>query len=124
MTEAKIALQYLFEKAAENMASLGTTQGNYNELKTLYEEALKNTQALEDEIYNLKEDHEEQMVEAGKDYEDRVAYLLKQMTSKSQVAEVKDEDIKKFNKLQENLMKMTKDFDSKKKKDREERIEK
>ena len=110
MTEAKIALQYLFEKAAENMASLGTTQGNYNELKTLYEEALKNTQALEDEIYNMKEEHEEQMVEAGKDYEDRVGYLLKQMTNKSQIGEVKEEDIKKFNKLQENLMQMTKDF--------------
>ena len=67
-------------------------------------------------IYNLKEDHEEQMVEAGKDYEDRVAYLLKQMTSRSQVGEVKEEDIKKFSKLKENLMRMTQDFDTKKKK--------
>lgn len=116
MTEAKIALQYLFEKAAENMASLGTTQGTYNELKTLYEEAVKNTQALEDEIINLKEDHEEQMLEAGKDYEDRVAYLLNQLTNKSYKGEVSEKDIQMFSKLQENLLKMTKEFEEQPKK--------
>ena len=116
MTEAKIALQYLFEKAAENMASLGTTQNTYNELKTLYEEAVKNTQALEDEIINLKEDHEEQMVEAGKDYEDRVAYLLNQLTNKSYKGEVSEKDIQMFSKLQENLLKMTKEFEEQPKK--------
>ena len=118
MTEAKIALQYLFEKAAENMASLGTTQGTYNELKSLYEEAVKNTQALEDEIINLKEDHEEQMLEAGKDYEDRVAYLLNQLTNKSYKGEVSEKDIQMFSKLQENLLKMTKEFEQPNNKER------
>merc|ERR1711884_570618 len=82
----------------------------------LYEEAVKNTQALEDEIINLKEDHEEQMLEAGKDYEDRVAYLLNQLTNKSYKGEVSEKDIQMFSKLQENLLKMTKEFEEQPKK--------
>ena len=85
-------------------------------MKTLYEEAVKNTQALEDEIINLKEDHEEQMLEAGKDYEDRVAYLLNQLTNKSYKGEVSERDIQMFSKLQENLLKMTKEFEEQPKK--------
>ena len=83
MTEAKIALQYLFEKAADSSSSYSNSQSMYNELKLLHDEAMKNTESLEEEIANLKEDHEEQMMESGKDYEERVAFLLKQLTSKT-----------------------------------------
>ena len=83
MTEAKIALQYLFEKAADSSASYSTCQSSYDELKVLYDEAIKNTEALEEEITDLKDDHHEQMMESGKDYEERVAFLLKQLTSKT-----------------------------------------
>ena len=79
---------------------------------------MKNTQALEDEIINLKEDHEEQMLEAGKDYEDRVAYLLNQLTNKSYKGEVSEKDIQMFSKLQENLLKMTKEFEQPNNKER------
>ena len=119
MTEAKIALQYLFEKAADSSASYSNSQSMYNELKLLHDEAMKNTESLEEEIANLKEDHEEQMMESGKDYEERVAFLLKQLTSKTGINggddSIKEADIQKFSKLQEALMKMTQDFERNKK---------
>ena len=121
MTEAKIALQYLFEKAADSMATQSNSENGLKELKALYDEAIKNTEALEEEISSLKDDHEEQMVDAGKDYEERVAFLLKQLTSKGAKSgfndtdeSIKDADIQKFSKLQEALMKMNQDFESKK----------
>ena len=83
MTEAKIALQYLFEKAADSSASYSNAQSSLNEIKVLYDEAIRNTEALEEEITNLKDDHQEQMMESGKDYEERVGFLLKQLTSKT-----------------------------------------
>ena len=116
MTEAKIALQYLFEKAADGSASYSNTLSMYNELKVIHDEAMKNTEALEDEIANLKDEHEDQMMESGKDYEERVAFLLKQLTSKSSLNggddSIKEADIQKFSKLQEALMKMTQDFET------------
>ena len=113
MTEAKIALQYLFEKAAESMATSSNSQSAYNEIKVLYNEAIKNTEALEEEITNLKDEHEEEMVEHAKDYEERLFMLLNQLTSKNPDVEIKDSDIQKFSKLQEVLMQMHEDFDSK-----------
>ena len=116
MTEAKIALQYLFEKAADGSASYSNTLSMYNELKVIHDEAMKNTEALEEEIANLKDEHEDQMMESGKDYEERVAFLLKQLTSKSGLNggddSIKEADIQKFSKLQEALMKMTQDFET------------
>ena len=116
MTEAKIALQYLFEKAADGSASYSNTLSLYNELKVIHDEAMKNTEALEEEIANLKDEHEDQMMESGKDYEERVAFLLKQLTSKSGLNggddSIKEADIQKFSKLQEALMKMTQDFET------------
>merc|ERR1719225_635208 len=117
MTEAKIALQYLFEKAADSSASYSNAQSSLNEIKVLYDEAIKNTEALEEEITALKDDHHEQMMESGKDYEERVAFLLKQLTSKNGLNSdsVKDTDIQKFSKLQEALNKMAQDFEKNKK---------
>ena len=118
MTEAKIALQYLFEKASESMALLSNSESGTKELKALYDEAVKNTEALEDEIANLKDDHQDQMMEAGKDYEERVAFLLKQLTSrgsKNDDSDIKEADIQKFSKLQEALMKINNDFETTKK---------
>ena len=116
MTEAKIALQYLFEKAADGSASYSNTLSMYNELKVIHDEAMKNTEALEEEIANLKDEHEDQMMESGKDYEERVAFLLKQLTSKSGLNggddSIKEADIQKFSKLQQALMKMTQDFET------------
>ena len=82
MTEAKIALQYLFEKAAENMATLSTVQGNAYEQKAMYDEAVKSIESLEDEINGLKDEHEHKMVEAAQEYEERVTLLLKQLTGR------------------------------------------
>ena len=81
MTEAKIALQYLFEKASENMVNASTKESALQEVKHLYDEAVKNTNALEDEIGQMKVEHSEEMLRSGKEYEERVQLLLKQLTS-------------------------------------------
>ena len=55
----------------------------FQDLKSQYDEAIKTIEGLEDEVSNLKDEHEDKMVEAGKDYEERVAFLLKQLTNKT-----------------------------------------
>ena len=121
MTEAKIALQYLFEKAAENMATLSTVQGNAYEQKAMYDEAVKSIESLEDEINGLKDEHEHKMVEAAQEYEERVTLLLKQLTGRINNSNVgtssledsmKDSDIQKFSELQEALLRMKEDFEA------------
>lgn len=118
MTEAKIALQYLFEKAAESMASHGSVQTSLNDLRSMYDEAIKNVEALEEEITDLKDEHSEKMVELGKEYEERVTVLLRQLTSKSGSGnsdDIKDSEIQKFSQLQEALLKMNQDYETNKK---------
>lgn len=117
MTEAKIALQYLFEKAAECMANYGSVQSNLGDLRSMYDEAVKNVEALEEEITDLKEEHSEKYVELGKEYEERINVLLRQLTTKNSNPDeiFKDSEMQKFSQLQEALLKMNQDYESNKK---------
>lgn len=125
MTEAKIALQYLFEKAADNMATLSNVQSSSSDLKAQYDEAIKTIEGLEDEINGLKYEHEEKMVELGKDFEERVSYLLNQLTNKDSQdssassdlmnKELENSNVQKFSKLTQMILELQQGFAQKKK---------
>ena len=124
MTEAKIALQYLFEKAADNMATLSNVQSSSSDLKAQYDEAIKTIEGLEDEINGLKYEHEEKMVELGKDFEERVSYLLNQLTNKDSqdssassdlMNKEENSNVQKFSKLTQMILELQQGFAQKKK---------
>jgi kinesin family protein 4/21/27 len=113
MTEAKIALQYLFEKAAEHMANHSASENTIKEIKHLYEEAVKNTEVLEEEISNLKDEHYDKLHQVGRENAEYMALLLKPLTSSTNSG-LKDSELQKLTKLQEELMKLSQDVDANK----------
>ncbi len=131
MTEAKIALQYLFEKATENMVAASSKESAIAELRQLYDEAVKNTNALEDEIGQMKVDHSGEMLKAGKEYEERVRMLLKHMitdggvnANAGQVSTILDSDLQKFTKIHEELQRMSEECELQKRRNAEHKAKK
>ena len=62
MTEARIVLEHLFEKNVEGTMGAKELKSEFGELKHLYDESVKNTNALEAEIAGMKGEHETEKV--------------------------------------------------------------
>ena len=62
MTEARIVLEHLFEKNVEGTMGAKELRSEFTELKQIYDESVKNTNALEAEIAGMKGEHETEMV--------------------------------------------------------------
>ncbi len=77
--ESKIALEHLFEKYVDAVVSNGHAKSEVAELRTLYEEAVKNTNELEKEIATLKNDHETEVMQKCRQHEEKVLFLLNKM---------------------------------------------
>ena len=68
MTEARIVLEHLFEKNVEGTMGAKELKSEFGELKQIYDESVRNTNALEAEIAGMKGEHETEKVSGGWDY--------------------------------------------------------
>lgn len=81
MGEAKIALQYLFDKATTNRANFATKDADFKELQIQYEDMMRTNDELEAEMKTLKENHTSEITQLARQHEDKVLLLLRQMQS-------------------------------------------
>lgn len=111
MTEAKIALEHLFEKNIEQTFNVTQMKSEFTELRHLYEEAVKNTNTLENEIAVLKNEHQSEFLRASREHEEKVLYLLSKLndTNEGERLKVHELEINKFNKLHDELLKLSED---------------
>ena len=68
MTEARIVLEHLFEKNVEGTMGAKELKSEFGELKQIYDESVRNTNALEAEIAGMKGEHETEKVSGGYPY--------------------------------------------------------
>ena len=110
LTEAKIALEHLFESSVEKAMLEAHLKSEFEELRQLYNEAVRNTNTLEREIAQMKHDHETQLTREKRENEERVLTLLNSAgsssTSAAGVAPRVAEEIRKYSRLNEELVRM------------------
>eukprot|EP00095_Tigriopus_kingsejongensis_P011653 snap_masked-scaffold564_size136232-processed-gene-0.21 protein:Tk11653 transcript:snap_masked-scaffold564_size136232-processed-gene-0.21-mRNA-1 annotation:"chromosome-associated kinesin kif4a-like isoform 3" len=73
MTEAKIALEHLFKKTVEQTVYSSHLKSEFEELRQLY---LKNTNTLEKEIADLKNEYETEQLRLNRGHEENVLFLF------------------------------------------------
>ncbi len=108
LTEARIALDHLFDKYVDHSMFNTHLKSELEELTLLYNEAVKNTNVLESEIAQNKHDHETHLTQVKQEYEERVLSLLNSAESAPEVIvpKVPKEEITKYSRLNEELLKM------------------
>ncbi len=111
LTEARIALDHLFEQSVDQTLARVQRESENGDLRQLYDEAVKNTNVLEKEIAMMKRDHERNLVRMGHDHEEKVLFLLGQMGNKDGADSAKDIEIQKMSKLNEELIKLSEEND-------------
>ncbi|XP_033632006.1 chromosome-associated kinesin KIF4-like [Asterias rubens] len=85
MVEAKCGLKWLLETCVAAKAKANTTQSDLEELKYSHTELEKESETLQETILELKADHEKQKTVMQRSHEDKVLYLLTQLSqAKSQ----------------------------------------
>merc|ERR1712029_811377 len=105
MGEAKIALQYLFDKATTSKANFSTKDADFKDLQIQYDDMMRTNDELEAEMKTLKENHTSEITQLARQHEDKVLLLLRQMQSVdngSQVESNGDEE-NEANPLQERM---------------------
>lgn len=80
MTEAKLALEYLFDKASESSAAHTLVRNESATLRAQYAELVMAQERLEAQVVELKIEHESELVHAEREREAKVFSLLQQMT--------------------------------------------
>jgi kinesin family protein 4/21/27 len=108
LAEAKIALEHAFEKSVDTTFYNGQLKSEMQELKQLYDECVKNTNILEKEIAGMKHTHQTELMKLSREHEDKVLFLLSKMsnTTESERCRIQDEEIRKYSKLNDELLKM------------------
>ncbi len=112
MTEARIAMEHLFEKMVEQTMGSKEIKSEFAELKHLYDEAVKNTNALEEEIDSMKKEFANEKTQLAREHEERVLVLLSSNlgagggSSSSEVNKIYQAELNQFSKLHEELRKM------------------
>lgn len=108
MTEAKIALEHLFDKTVEQTVSASQLKSEFEELRQLYQEAVRNTNTLEKEIANLKNEFETDSLKLNRAHEEKVLFLLGNLANAndSERLKIHEQEIRNFSKLHAELEKM------------------
>merc|ERR1719507_716194 len=110
MTEARIVLEHLFEKNVEGTMGAKEIRSEFGELKQIYDESVKNTNALEAEIAGLKGEHETEKISVARDHEEKVLFLLNKLQQKSvgngEINRIHEAEINQFSRLHDELRKM------------------
>jgi len=113
LTEAKIALEHLFDKSVEQQFMSTQLKSEFEELRQLYNEAVKNTNNLEVEIATMKNEHETNMVRTQREHEEKILVLLndiadtKDTNAGSETPSISKVDIRMASKLNDELTKMS-----------------
>lgn len=84
MLEAKCAMNYLFEMATKHQVSLATQEADMKDLQAQYDELSQSLDATEMQLKNLREAHQEERTRLEREHEEKVLFLLGQM-SKAEV---------------------------------------
>ncbi|TRY68349.1 hypothetical protein TCAL_03053 [Tigriopus californicus] len=108
MTEAKIALDHLFDKTVEQTVSASQLKSEFEELRQLYQEAVRNTNTLEKEIADLKNEFETDNLKLNRAHEEKVLFLLGNLANAndSERLKIHEQEIRNFSKLHAELEKM------------------
>ncbi|XP_063877388.1 chromosome-associated kinesin KIF4-like isoform X2 [Scylla paramamosain] len=106
MLEAKCAMNYLFRVATNHQMSKITQEEDMKDLQTQYDELAQSLDASEAHLKKLKETHREELTRMEREHEEKVLFLLGQMSkTKSQdsgmATEHQDETLKEKLKFQE-----------------------
>ena len=112
MTEAKLAIEHLFEKSAELMCKESLTNSEKKELQALYDEASRNTVTLEAEIGQMKADHTQDVATIRREYEDAQCILLSRLANPEDSPVMSEQEIKKISDLHNRVEEMMKYSDS------------
>ena len=107
MTEAKLAIEHLFTKASDLMGQSTIKISELTELKSLYDEACRNSVNLEKEIQQMKTDHSGEISSVKKEYEEAQCILLSKLTNPEDGSQISQNDINKFSELHKRVQKMS-----------------
>ncbi|XP_027230346.2 chromosome-associated kinesin KIF4-like isoform X2 [Penaeus vannamei] len=93
MVEAKYALNYLFEVAANGQVNTAAREADLKDLQSQYEEVAQSLEDMEVELKTLKESHQAELTRISREHEDKVLFLLRQMPKAEDEREMdKDEN--------------------------------
>jgi len=112
MSEAKLALQHLFERSTDLISTNSQLKSEKTEAKQLFSDASASVRSLEDEIRRLKEEHQSEVLQLKTDYEEQKSLLLSKLANPD--FEVKDGDLSKYSEFQAKLKKSMKKTKAKK----------
>ena len=85
MTEAKLAVQYLFDQATEAMASSALKAQEAREIQLQLHEVRKNNMELRDAKTNQRKNHDEEIVRMEREHEEKILFLLARLTDQDTV---------------------------------------
>ena len=106
ITEARLAIEHLFNKASDSMGESSSKAAELKELKSLYDEACTNSVNLEQEIKQMKADHMVEVNSIKKDYEEAQCILLSKLTNPEDCPTITEKEISKFSELESRVKKM------------------
>ena len=107
-TEARIVLEHLFEKNMEGTMGMGAKEirSEFGEFKQIYDESVKNTNALETEITGLEGELETEKISVARDHEEKVLFLLNKLQQNSvgndEINRIHEAEINQFSRLHED----------------------
>jgi kinesin family protein 4/21/27 len=110
LTEARIVMEHLFDKTVEQTIGSKDVKSEFTELKQLYDEAVRNTNALEDEIGGMKSEFSSERTREAREHEEKVLFLLSKLQQNgvghNEASKIHEAEISKFSKLHDELSKM------------------
>jgi len=101
VSEAKVAIQYLFDKTTDLMSSATILRSEKADVQHMFSEAAANVRTLEDEITQLKQEKETEVLRLTKEFEDQKSMLLSKLTNPD--FDVKEADMAKFSEFHSKL---------------------
>jgi len=93
MVEAKIAAQYLFDTASEMTASSTLFASEIRELRSQLEDMISTRDELKKQMHDLKMNHEDAVVRMERDHEEKILFLLCQLTGTDEPKETESPNV-------------------------------
>ncbi|XP_040575374.1 chromosome-associated kinesin KIF4B [Lepeophtheirus salmonis] len=118
MTETKLAIEFLFEKCGDSLASLSYTRNENNDLSNQIDHLSRLCSQHDKDISDLKSNHEDVIIQMSCEHEKKVRFLLKQLPGFKDYEPSSETDdhfinqvseIRQVSKLTEALSKMKED---------------
>ncbi|XP_076066005.1 kinesin-like protein 3A [Oratosquilla oratoria] len=123
MIEAKVAINYLFDFATTQQATVFTKESEFKDVQAHNEELMATLDEAESEMKAVKEAHSNELNKLSREYEDKTLFLLRQMpktnggmmddeASESEKAllerlQFQEEEIARLSKIHEELQEKT-----------------